>query len=1171
MVWPASPSRPCRPARFTACSLAWLLVVFITTSTGLCAQTETTNWYFGDLAGVTFRNGIAEPLSDGMISTNEGCAAISDPTTGALLFYTDGVTVYNRLHEVMVGGTSLNGDLSTSQSAIIVPQPGNPFVFYIFNPAPITSAQLNGRCFCLWMSVVDLRKQGGYGEVVRKNEQLATDITEHITATKNCAGDGYWIVVHSKVSRHFYSFQLTRDRLEPVPVTSDAGDPTLSVRDAGQMHISPDSRKLVLASAAGNSQVFEFDYATGRVYNGTTLFPTSIVGSHYGAAFSQDSRKLYIAVSNQDDTTPAMVYQFTLDQLRSIDIVSSRKVAARLSGTFSWTPMQLALDGRIYISRAGRSFLSCISSPENEVDSCGFIDSAVVLTGQCRYGLPNMIGSMLRPPDVVLRDCKAPQANFSADTISICAGTCVEFKDKSLGTIDSWEWFFDDAVPSISTQKDPGAVCYARAGTHAVYLIVKNAYGADTMMKSIEVKPHPKITIDPVPVICAGTSVTLRASGGVSYSWFPPSGVSDPTSSAPTAAPSVSTTFTVTVRGANGCTDTASIVVRVAAPNAGPDVTICGGGSIRMRASGASTYEWSPSIGLSNAFIADPVASPNTTTVYTVRMKAGDCETVDTVVVTVASTLEVTVVGQQEICAGESTVISIQGGSSIVWRKAAGISDTSSFTPTFSPLVTTTYQYTISSGSCLLADSITITVHALPMLTVAGATTVCPGDSVQITATTEAGATIVWRPSSGLSDSTSTSPKATPSRSTMYRVYARSVQGCVAVDSVLIRVEPISLVSAGPDKSICPGGSVQISGTGVASAYTWSPTTGLSDPTSLSPIASPFSTTTYILTARTGSCSVIDSVTVFVSTVSIDLRAVDTICRGSAVELKAQGGVRYSWTPTTGLSDPTIANPIASPSITTTYTVRATDQFDCTAEKSTTVVVNTNTPIKLRLGSVIAGAGADDASMIIIAETADQQLPLHIDSLHAEIRFDASVYLPLSIDRGRMQTGIQSNERVLFVSLSNIDLLISGQRLADVRGVILLGAKDTARTRWVDARWSGDACPSIETSDGYIFVSGCFLRGRAFREFAGATLTVELDQDNGVATFDVNGTEVGDHTISIVSVNGQRVWTSSFNRQFNDTTPKRIQADVSALATGVYVVQLESPMGPQTLVIPLLR
>ncbi len=1169
MVWPTLPSRPCHLARCTACSLAWLLFVFITMGTVLRSQTETTNWYFGDLAGITFRNGVAESLSDGMVSTNEGSAAISDPTTGDLLFYTDGVTVYNRLHEVMVGGTGLNGDPSTSQSAIIVPQPGNPFVFYIFNPAPITSAQLNGRCFCLWMSVVDLRKQGGYGEVVRKNEQLTTDITEHITATKDCAGDGYWIVVHSKVSRHFYSYHLTRDRLDPTPVISDAGDPTLSVRDAGQMHISPDSRKLVLTSAAGNSQVFEFDYATGMVYNGTTLFPASIGGSHYGAAFSQDSRKLYIAVSNQDDTMPAMVYQFTLDQLRSIDIVASRKVAARLSGTFSWTPLQLALDGRIYISRAGRSFLSCISSPQNEVDSCGFIDTAVVLTGQCRYGLPNMIGSMLRPPDAVLRDCKAPQANFSVDTI--CAGSCAQFQDKSIGTIDTWEWLFDNAIPSVSAQKDPGAICYARAGTHAAYLIVKNAYGADTVLKYIVVKEQPAITIDPAPVICAGTSVTLQARGGVKYSWSPSVGVQGSETATPTVAPTVTTTYVVTGLGANGCSDTASVVVRVASPHGGPDVTICGGGSVRMRASGATSYEWSPRAGLSNAFVADPVASPSTTTVYTVTMTDGTCVVVDTVVVTVASTLVVTIEGQREICEGDATSISVQGGSSIVWQKAAGISDTSSFTPVFDPVTTTTYHFTVSSGSCLLSDSVTITVHPLPTLSVAGSITICPGDSTTITATTDPTTSIVWRPSTGLSDSTSTAPTAAPSSTTLYRAYARTPQGCMRVDSVLVRIEPIALVSAGPDKSICAGGSVQISGTGVASTYRWSPIAGLSDPTSLSPTASPFVTTTYVLTAQTGSCVVTDSVTVFVSTISIDLRAADTICRGSGVELKAQGGVRYVWTPTIGLSDPTIANPIASPNTTTTYTVRATDQFDCSAERSTTVYVNGNTSIKLRLGSVVAGAGSDDASMLIIAETVDAQLPLRIDSLHAEIRFDASVFLPTSIDRGRMQTGIQGDDRVMFISLSNIDLLITSQRLADVRGVILLGAKDTARTRWIDARWSGDACPSVETADGYIFVSGCFLRGRAFREFTNATMSVGLDTDADVATFTVGGTEVGAHAISLISVDGARVWSSSFNRALADTSPVQYQADLSSLANGVYVAQLESPMGPQSLVITLLR
>lgn len=1168
MVWPTPPSCPYRPACRTALLLAWSLVVIFTTGIVASAQTETTNWYFGDKAGVTFRNGTAESLSDGMISTNEGCAAISDPTTGDLLFYTDGVTVYNRLHEVMAGGTGLNGDASTSQSAIIVPQPGNPFVFYIFNPAPITSSALNGRCYCLWMSVVDLRKQGGFGEVVRKNEQLATDITEHITATKNCAGDGYWIVVRSRSSRHFYAFQLKRDRLETTPVISDAGDPTLSVRDAGQMHISPDSRKLVLTSAAGNSQLFEFDYATGLINNGTTLFPSTIGGSHYGAAFSRDSRKLYVAVSNLDDTIPAIIYQFHLDQLRSIDIVASRKEVARLQGTFSWTPLQLALDGKIYVSRAGKNILSCISNPQNEVDSCGFVDTAVVLTGLCRFGLPNVIGSMLRPPDVVLRDCNAPQADFTADTI--CAGTCTEFKDKSVGTVATWEWIFDGGMPATSTQRDPGQICYARPGVFPVYLIVSNPYGSDTLIQTITVRAKPLLTIDPVPTICAGTEVALTARGGITYQWSPQDQVSDPTSPTPTVRPMQTTRYSVFATGANGCTDTASVLVRVALPSAGPDAQLCAGGSVRLLARDATSYEWSPATALSSTTVADPVASPATTTVYTVRMKNGACDVTDTVVVTVVDSLQVSIDGDLSVCDGDATEITIRGGSTIAWE-TSGIPDPTSFTQVFAPSATTTYRFTVASGSCTSSDSVTIIVRPRPSLRVSGAASICPGDTVQLQAATDPNTAIRWSPSQGLDDPTSPRPRAHPTTTTVYYAVARSAQGCERIDSVLLRVDAVALVSAGPDKTVCRGGSVQLSATGAATTYRWEPPTGLSDPTTLSPIATPQQTTTYILTASSGSCSRQDTVVVSVSELSITVRQADTICDGSSIELRAQGAVRYAWSPSTALSDPTVANPIASPRTTTVYTVEGFDQNGCRDVQQVTVVVRPATPVKLRLGTVTSSAGADDAPMRLFIETDERLLPLHIDSLSAEIRFPSSIFLPTSIDKGRMQPGLQGDDRVLFIALHNIDILVPVQRLADINGTILLGSTDTATTHWANARWTGSVCPSSELIDGYIFVNGCFLKGRAFREFMRATIDVGVDHDANALSIDVIGSEVGQHTLRIYATDGRLLWLATTDRNVNDPTAFHRTVDCTSFATGVYIVQLDAPMGVSSRVITLVR
>src|SRR5438093_166854 len=89
------------------------------------------NWYFGAYAGLNFSSGTPATLTNGALYTTEGCATISD-STGSLLFYTDGVTVWNRYHLMMPNGTNLHGDPSSTQSAIIVAKPGSNTQYYLF-------------------------------------------------------------------------------------------------------------------------------------------------------------------------------------------------------------------------------------------------------------------------------------------------------------------------------------------------------------------------------------------------------------------------------------------------------------------------------------------------------------------------------------------------------------------------------------------------------------------------------------------------------------------------------------------------------------------------------------------------------------------------------------------------------------------------------------------------------------------------------------------------------------------------------------------------------------------------------------------------------------------------------------------------------------------------------
>ncbi len=114
-----------------------LLIVLFFCKVLVFGQLEASNWYFGGNAGIHFdSNGNVTALTDGKLNTLEGCATISD-TNGVLLFYTDGRTIYDRNHTIMPNGnygagTGLFGDPSSTQSAIIVPKPDYPNIYYIF-------------------------------------------------------------------------------------------------------------------------------------------------------------------------------------------------------------------------------------------------------------------------------------------------------------------------------------------------------------------------------------------------------------------------------------------------------------------------------------------------------------------------------------------------------------------------------------------------------------------------------------------------------------------------------------------------------------------------------------------------------------------------------------------------------------------------------------------------------------------------------------------------------------------------------------------------------------------------------------------------------------------------------------------------------------------------------
>lgn len=141
--------------------LLFILTAFLF-AFGLYAQGEADIWYFGNTAGITFKNKLPAALINGKLNTAEGCSSISD-STGKLLFYTDGTLVYNKAHSLMLNGSGLYGSSTSTHSSIIVKQPESNRYYYIFTADAYGSSGNNKG---VNYSVVDMNGDNGSGSII---------------------------------------------------------------------------------------------------------------------------------------------------------------------------------------------------------------------------------------------------------------------------------------------------------------------------------------------------------------------------------------------------------------------------------------------------------------------------------------------------------------------------------------------------------------------------------------------------------------------------------------------------------------------------------------------------------------------------------------------------------------------------------------------------------------------------------------------------------------------------------------------------------------------------------------------------------------------------------------------------------------------------------------------
>jgi len=489
------------------------------------SQKQADIWYFGEKAGIDFRNGTAISLTDEDVMTSFKSSAVISDSLGNLLFFTDGKRVWNRNFGLMPNANALEGDLGVTQPAIIIPVPLNTDKYYIFTIDVMTYKTDNTFTTSgLRYTIIDMTMWGNTGDARDiMNFPLLTPVCQKLTAVKHKNQLDYWVIVHEWNSKKFFSYLVNSTGISS-PVISDIGSLMgggyADQNNAyGYMKASPDGSKIALAISGLNIiELFDFDNSTGVLSNAGSYTTTDPGISPYGIEFSSDNIKLYATllqlVGNGPPAFPSKIYQFDLLTGFNNPVLIDSIPGIRAGG------LQLATDGRIYISRTVNLFekkdsLEVIYNPTRpgKECNCNLLDnipnSRFSLDGRKSiYGLPTFIQTYFNIPA------------FTYD--SVCFRDIIRFNITNKANIDTVLWDFGDGLTSDNMNPTH---FYAQPGTYKVKLTqIFNgiSYTDSTIVTILEL---PYINLGDTVLLYSGSSINLHAGGGFSsYTWSTGSG-----------------------------------------------------------------------------------------------------------------------------------------------------------------------------------------------------------------------------------------------------------------------------------------------------------------------------------------------------------------------------------------------------------------------------------------------------------------------------------------------------------------------------------------------------------------------------------------------------------------------------------------------------------------------
>lgn len=527
----------------------FLLIIIILLSNYRIALSvnQNNNWFFGYNAGITLNTIDGDPiaLDSSSMFNFEGCSAISDKN-GDLLFYTDGIYIFNKYHKIINSKDSLlNSHLSSTQSSLIVPIPNSDNKYYIFT----TDA---GEYYQFEDGSYHINRGLNYSKISVLDDNIKIDSlninllkksTEKITATKHANNMDYWVVSRGWDNDEFNIYLITKDGLIEIISQSIGNITSKNWRESiGYMKFSADSRYLAFVNEGRDYfELFKFDNKLGK-FSEPLIISTSGRFYNYGLEFSTSGKYIFISESKNGE-----IFRYDISSYDIGEIVKSEtKIYKESKEEVFIGALQIAPNEKIYFSRYKFKFLGEIANTDS-ID-CNVNQDAVYLgndtDGYGAYGLPNMIQSNNKFK-VNLKDT------------TVCQNSNLEIIPNINFLIDyiTFEWTGPNNFKSTDFSISFTNIDLINQGKY--YL--KTTYGDKILLDSIEikVKESPKAEIEGPNHICGNVPIFLNSKyNNYDYQYLWNNGQSTQTIEVKEAG-----TYILEVRNTNNCIDYDTLIV----------------------------------------------------------------------------------------------------------------------------------------------------------------------------------------------------------------------------------------------------------------------------------------------------------------------------------------------------------------------------------------------------------------------------------------------------------------------------------------------------------------------------------------------------------------------------------------------------------------------------------